>query len=158
MATCGTSDPGSSSTQLPNRFGRCAQPLHDLSEIEAFNKMYLAPDFQAQYPDGLYLCIGEPNNMWVLCDCKATTERVIYAAAVPKYRAVLSETVGNIEADDPTELKGSVGDTKSYVPDHHFEPVENAQEIRDSLRPGASLEEALETLWRTCKGCVGTVG
>lgn len=141
--------------ELPNRFGCCAQPLHDLTEIRSFNKSYQAPEFQVQYPDGLYLCIGEPNNMWVLTDCATPGERVIYAAAVPKYRAVLRETVGDIEVDDPKELKGSVGDTEFYVPDHRFEPVENAQEIRDSLHPGAKLEEALDTLWRTCKGCVG---
>lgn len=148
--------PSASTSAPPIRFGPSAQPLHDLSEVKSFNNVWLEPSFQAQYPGGLYLCMFAPEGQWIYRDCKNDDEWIIYAAPTPAYLEELVDKVGDIEGKEP--LKGCVQDTEGFEPSHHFEPVQDRQEILDGLDPQAGLEEAMRTLWRTCKGCVEEMG
>lgn len=134
------------------RLGLNAKPWHDSSDVQAYNAEFFAPEFQSQFPDGkLPLCSSIPEGQWIYRDCSNNDEWVIYAAATPPYNALLCEKVW---ADEDVDPHGSVlADTGHYVADHHFEPVANAQEIRDSLPPDATLQHAVQALFRTCKGC-----
>lgn len=56
-------------------------------------------------------------------------------------------------ANDEEELRGCLQDARDFEADHHSEPVENAQELRDFLLPEATLQDVMQALLRTCKGC-----
>ncbi|EJT53109.1 hypothetical protein A1Q2_03378 [Trichosporon asahii var. asahii CBS 8904] len=132
------------------RLGYNAKPWHDLRDIKAYNEEFFSPEFQSHYPDMLYLCSFTPEGQWIYRDCKKEDEWVIYAAATPPYNEVMCE---KIVRDDYEEPRGCTADTAYFEADHHFEPVENAKEIRESLPPDATLQDAMQALWRTCKGC-----
>lgn len=134
------------------RLGLSAKPWHDCSDIKAYNDEFFSPQFQKQFPDGkLPLCSAIPEGQWIYRDCSTDKEWVIYAAAAPPYNTILCE---KMMASDDVDPHGSViADTGYYVADHHFEPVDNAQEIRDSLPADATLQDAVQALFRTCKGC-----
>lgn len=81
------------------RFGQAALPLHEISEIKSFNKIWVEPSFQAQFPDGLYLCMFSPGGQWIYHDCKKDDEWAIYAAPTPAYLAELVDKVGDLESE-----------------------------------------------------------
>lgn len=132
------------------RLGYNAKPWHDLSDIKAYNAEFFSPEFQSHYPDQLYLCSFTPEGQWIYRDCKKEDEWVIYAAATPPYNEVMCDKIVRNDWEEP---RGYTGDTADFEADHHFEPVENAKEIRESLPADATLQDAMQALWRTCKGC-----
>lgn len=133
------------------RLGYNAKPWHDLRDVHTYNKEFFSPEFQKHYPNGqLYLCAFTPEGQWIYRDCMKDDEWVIYAAAAPPYNAVMCEKIARNEEED---FRGDTGDTAYFEADHHFEPAGNAKEIRESLPPDATLQDAMRALWKTCKGC-----
>lgn len=54
------------------------------------------------------------------------------------------------------ELYGDFPDTKHYVPDHEYEPTDDAEEVRTRLLREEGMVpfgEVVMRLWKTCKGC-----
>lgn len=133
------------------RLGYNAKPWHDFRDIAVYNKEFFGPEAQKRHPEGHFgLCTWTPDGQWIYRDCMSDDPWVIYAAATPPYNAVMCK---ELAASDEEEVHGLVRDTAYFEADHHFEAVKNAQEIRDSLLPDATLQDAMQALFRTCKGC-----
>lgn len=132
------------------RLAPSAKVWHDLRDVKTFNTEWFSDEFQKNYPKGLYLCSDIINRQWIYEDCQAEEKHIIYAAPTPGYNAVLLELVGDSHDKEP---HGTMVDTAFYEADHRFEAADNAQELRDALPVDATVEEAVKTLYKTCKGC-----
>lgn len=134
------------------RLAPSAKVWHDLRDGKADNKEWFSEEFQKNYPGGLYLCTHVANRQWIYIDCQAEEKWIIYAAPTPEYNKVMLDVIGEMSDEDP-EPHGSAEQTGYFEADHRFELVPNAQEIRDALPSNATVEEAVQALYRPCKGC-----